>query len=123
MAVIQVKSDLIEQIEGVAGRNGGNTQEFVDKAIRIYLAQCQREKIRVEAEAFERQRDFLLSQYAGEYVAINEGQVIDHDEDLRSLHLRVHERLGRVSVLLRKVSTEPSSELIFRSPRFEATLS
>ena len=47
------------------------------------------------------------------------GQVIDHDQDVRTLHLRVFNQLGRVPVLLKKVTSEPDRELVFRSPRFE----
>ena len=70
-------------------------------------------------EAFNRQRVKLLAQFSDEYVAVHNGQVIDHDKDLRTLHLRIFKRLGRMPVLLKQVTQEPARELVFRSPRFE----
>ena len=54
-----------------------------------HLRPYQREKIRAETDAFHAQKTELLIQYAGEYVAMHQGAVIDHDLDLRTLHLRV----------------------------------
>ncbi len=46
-------------------------------------------------------------------------QVIDYDPDLRTLHLRVHARLGRMPVLLKQVTADPEPDWVFRSPKFE----
>ena len=50
---------------------------------------------------------------------MHQGTVIDHDLDLRTLHLRVFAQLGHTSVLLKQVTPEAERELVFRSPRFE----
>ena len=68
---------------------------------------------------FEEQKSQLLAQYAGQYIAMHQGNVVDHDLNLRALHLRVFENLGHKPVLLKQVTTEPERELVFRSPRFE----
>lgn len=81
-----------------------------------------RAKIRVEREAFEQQHATLLANYPNQYVAVHNGQVIDHDPDLRTLHLRIFGRLGHTTVLLKKVTKEPERELVFRSPRFAHSL-
>ena len=74
-----------------------------------------RKKIRAETKAFEQQREMLLTNYLGQYVAVHDGQVIDHDPDLLTLHLRVVERLGDIAVLLKKVTTKPERDLVVRS--------
>ncbi len=61
----------------------------------------------------------LRKQYEGEYIAVHRGQVIDHDPDLRTLHLRVFAEIGHAVVLLKKVTNQPDRELVFRSPRLE----
>ena len=119
MLTINLKQDLAEQISFLAGKSQAKAEAFVDKALRSYLAQFRREKIRAETEAFRQQHDELLTKYSDRYVAVHEGQVIDHDQDLRALHLRVFNRLGHIPVLLKKVTSEPERELVCRSPCFE----
>lgn len=121
MLTITLKPDVAEQIRYLAGSGEAevDTEAIVDKALRSYLTQLRREKIRAENEAFEQQHSALLTNYRSEYIAMHEGQVIDHDPDLRILHLRVFARLGHTPVLLKRVTVEPERELVFRSPRFE----
>ena len=115
MLTITLKPDIVEQIRYLV--SSGDAK--VDKALRSYLMQLRHEKIRAESEAFEQQLPALLANYRGEYVAMHEGQVIDHDPDVRTLHLRIFAQLGHTPVLLKKVTEEPERELVFRSPRFE----
>lgn len=121
MLTVTLKPDVAEQLRHLtgSGETGVDPEAIVDKALRSYLTQLRREKIRAESEAFERQLTLLLTRYRGEYVAVHEGQVIDHDPDLRTLHLRVFAQLGHTPVLLRKVTEETEQELVFRSPRFQ----
>ena len=119
MLTVTLRPDVAEQITHLAGETQTNAEAVVDKAVRAYLVELRREKIRAETEAFERQRKSLLAAYPGEYVAIHEGNMIDHDPDLRTLHLRVFARLGHAPVLLKRVIEQPERELVFRSPRFE----
>jgi hypothetical protein len=119
MTTVTLDPALVQQIENLTGKDAADAQTFVEKAVRAYLIQVQREKIRAETEAFNAQHDKLRAKYPGQYVTLHQGKVIDHDSDLRTLHLRVYEQLGRTSVLLKRVTDEPERELIFRSPRLE----
>jgi hypothetical protein len=78
-----------------------------------------RRKIEAESSAFEAMKPQLLGKYAGQYVAIHNGKLIDHDPDLRTLHLRVYKKHGRTPVLLKQVLAGPERELTIRSPRLE----
>lgn len=78
-----------------------------------------RKKIQSETEAFVTQYEILLAKYLGQYVAMHEGKVIDHDVDLRTLHLRVYERVGYTPVLLKQVTAELERALVLRSPRLD----
>jgi hypothetical protein len=118
MLTIQLKPDLAEQIASLVGEEQVNAEAFVDKALRAYLTQFRQEKIRTETEAFHQQYDELSAKYPNQYVALHQGQIIDHDPDLRTLHLRVFNRLGHVPVLLKQVTDGPDREWVFRSPRF-----
>ena len=65
-------------------------------------------------------RDPVLSVYnVLEFARANEGQVIDHDVDLRVLHGRVYARMGVIPVLLQKVTVEPAPDILVRGPRLD----
>lgn len=119
MTTITLPSKLAQQIENFGGENESDTQAFVEKAIQAYLVQMRREKIEAETDAFNAQYEKLRKNYSGYYVAIHQGEVIDHDLDLRTLHLRVYEQVGHTPVLLKQVTNESERELTFRSPRLE----
>ena len=119
MTTITLTSNLAQQIENFGGGHGSDAQAFVEKAVQAYLMQMRREKIEAETDAFNAQYKKLRENYSGYYVAVHQGKVIDHDLDLRTLHLRVYEQVGRTPVLLKQVTNEPERELTFRSPRLE----
>jgi len=119
METISIDPTAAEQISHMADYGKTNVEVIVDRALRTYLTQSRHQKIRVETNAFERQREALLAGYPDQYVAIHESKVIDHDLDLRTLHLRVFKQLGHTPVLLKRVTKEPERDLVFRSPHFE----
>lgn len=119
MLTVNLKPDVAEQVRQLAEGAQIEAEAIVDDALRTYLAHARREKLEAEAQAFETQRPALLRQYHGEYVAMDKGQVIDHDTDLRALHLRVFGKLAHTPVLLKRVTDQPEPELVIRSPRLE----
>jgi hypothetical protein len=48
----------------------------------------------VEREAFDRQRVQLMRRYAGQYVALSGGSVVDHDPDDEALAARMFKKVG-----------------------------
>ncbi|MEA3397766.1 MAG: DUF5678 domain-containing protein [Chloroflexota bacterium] len=65
-------------------------------------------------------RSQLVAKYLGNYVAIHNGKVVDHDPDVRTLHLRIRRRYGRAPILLRQVTKDMEQpEMVFRSPKLE----
>jgi len=119
MLTITLKPDVADQVNQLASGAQTQAEAIVDEALRQYLREFRRQKIEAEGDAFEQQRVVLLAQYPGEYVAMHEGTVIDHDQALGALHLRVFARLGHTPVLLKQVTAEAEREAVFRSPRFE----
>ncbi len=119
MVTVTLKPDVAEQVSQLAEETQTQAETIVDEALRNYLAQARREKLEAENLAFEQQRMTLLAQYRGEYVALHGGRVIDHDRDVRALHLRVFAKLAHMPVLLKQVTESPDRELLLRSPRFE----
>lgn len=119
MLTVTLKSDVAEQITRLAHEGQTDADTLVDRAVRSFLSQAQRIKLRAEQAEFERQKSSLLLRYRGQYIAMHAGQVIDHDADLRTLYLRVYARLTDTTVLLKRVTAESERELVIRSPKLE----
>ena len=60
-----------------------------------------------ERLAFRRLLPELLPTYRGRYVAIHEGQVVDSDEALIPLAMRVYNRHGYVPIYMDLVTDQP----------------
>jgi len=71
-----------------------------------------------EKAAYLRLYPQLKTQYAGQYVAIHDGQLVDHDTDYGALFERIDDRFPDRFVWLTRVEDEPIGTLAFRSPRF-----
>lgn len=90
--------------------NADNTFEednkFEDNAFEEVVAR--------EIAAFHELHPTLLQQYLGEFVAIQEQTVVDHDVEKLALYERIHNMYPNQFVLMRRVEDEPEPELHFR---------
>ncbi len=68
--------------------------------------------------AFQQIHASLLKRYRGEYVAIYQGQLVDHDNDKVALLERIEQTYPNKFVLMRPVQEQPEREFYFRSPRY-----
>jgi hypothetical protein len=119
MAEVALRHDLLEPLRHEAERQGVSLDDFVNILLDQHLTKTRREKLLAEFEIFQAKHATLRACYPGEYVAMREGQVIDHDLDCRVLHQRVRSHYGRAPVLIAQVTDEPVQEIIMRSPRLE----
>jgi hypothetical protein len=76
-----------------------------------------------EEAAYRAMHAELMAQYAGEYVAIHQGWLIDHDRDELALLRRLDAHYSDDVVLMKQVRLLPESELRFRSPRLVGNVS
>ena len=114
------KPELLERLEQIATAQGVTTEELLHQAVNEYLERMAQQKIQAESAAFEKLHSELVTKYLGDYVAIHDGVVVDHDSDVRTLHLRIRKQFGRIPVLLRQVTKEvEQQDLVFRSPKLE----
>lgn len=77
----------------------------------------QLEQIDREQQAYEAQHSQILKKYAGQYIAMRHGKVVDHDEDSVELWHRVHKNYGKEPILITPVLDEPRQVITVRSPR------
>lgn len=119
MGAIDLSSRLLEQIQWIAEWQQVTVDEVATRAVSSYLDRLEWEKLQAEMDAFRSQLPALLETYPDQYVAIHDGQVIDHNADLRALYSRVYARMGSVPVLLQKVTAAPFPDILVRGPRLE----
>ena len=74
-------------------------------------------QIDLEQQSFVAQHDALLQAYAGQYIAMFQGSVVDHDMDRVALSLRVRKQYGNQPVLITLVRPETLQDIVIRSPR------
>ena len=110
---------LIERIRDVARETNKDTTQVVETAVQAYLDQLDREKLHEEAEAFWAMQADLTTRYQGEYVAVHQRQVVDHDPDVVRLEQRIAEQWGEAAILIAPVTDEPRRDLSTVSFRLE----
>ncbi len=70
-----------------------------------------------EQRAFRQLLPSLLSTLLGEYVAVHEGQVVEHGLDKLSVADRAYARFGYVPIFVSRVMDEPIAPERIPSPR------
>ena len=69
-----------------------------------------------EEKAYQAMHQQLIANYTGEYVAIYQGKLIDHDANEIALLQRLDANYPHDVVLMRQVLPQPEPELRIRSP-------
>ncbi|MEY2427481.1 MAG: hypothetical protein QOJ40_366 [Verrucomicrobiota bacterium] len=72
------------------------------------LSQPPANGVDAERRAFERQRVQLMRRYAGEYVALSDERVVDHDTDDEALAARMFKKLGETPFYIARLEETPS---------------
>ncbi len=116
MAVVLPES-LEMEIHEAADRQGINATEFVISAVQLALAEYREQQIAVEARAWYALPPAERQNYAGRYVAVYRGRVIDTDVDQRVLVLRVQQQVGHAPVMITEGGDHPLPIYTLRSPR------
>ena len=111
---------IVREAKAAAARRGSTLAAFVSDALdRNFHENADgddSEALRDAMRWYEKNRPRLLSRHRGEYIAIVERRVIDHDRDFEALADRVFTRLGLRSVFMPRVEAgEPRARV--RSPR------
>jgi len=116
---VLISEQVLAELAPIAEREDKEISELVNEALRRYLWEVRERKIDREMEAYRAMHAELKRRFLGEYVAIHNGKLIDHDTDRRALSRRVRQKYGNVAVLITPVEDKPERELLMLSPRFE----
>jgi len=117
MLTITLNDQTASQVTKMAEAQSTSPEEIIEKAIRDLLhAEASRILAR-ETAVFRTLHAQLLQKYPGEYVALHQGQMIDHDPDQLALYLRVDEQYPDEVILIKQVCSEIEEIYNIRSPR------
>lgn len=118
---LTLPDDVYRQVEQTAQSANRPVQDvLVDSIIQSFPKLHTHDKRALmdhERQAFEAMYEDLLRQYEGQYVAVHQGQVVDHDTDQLALLRRRKLNYPQDVVLIAQVSSEAQRVLHFRSPR------
>lgn len=119
--VVDLPDSVYRRIESLARQSQREVNdvvaEVVARSVRPFPVNANREAMLRESAAFRRLHPALIKEFAGRYVAILDGKVVDHDPDPVALLQRVRNNYPNRTVLRRKVDRMPEVILHFRSPR------
>ncbi len=137
MAQIPLPDNLLARLRRTAQQDGLSLPLLFEQMLDAYLRSRQQHKpengadriddpqaaempdpMQREIAAFRQLHAALLKRYRGEYVAIYQGQLIDHDSDQLALLDRIEKAYPNDFVLIRPVQEQPEREFYFRSPRY-----
>ena len=120
---LAVSDPVYRQAEVLARRSNRPVEEVLretlEQAFPPFHVHPRRDAMQREEAAFEQMRAELWERFPLHFVAINQGRLIDHDEDQIALVRRLRERAPEADVMLiRQVTATEPPPLRFRSPRF-----
>lgn len=115
MSTLQISDDLAQLIQREAANRGMPIEDFL-KAV------LQRERTLTDRLKIEQEQEWWLSsplseraKYEGEFVAVHNQRLVDHDKDAAVLTQRVRAQFGKTAVLI--MPAEGPRELRIFSPR------
>jgi hypothetical protein len=116
--MIQLPQDLYDAVRKKAAAQEKTTDALVIEWVSEHLDESETSEItqafEQEVAAFEQMRSDLLTQYAGQFVAIYQGKVVASGSEKLALLDKVREEYGNVVCYIEKVA--PDSPRTVRMP-------
>ena len=116
---VLIQDHVFTELIPIAKQEDKEISELVTEALQRYLWEIKERRIDREMETYRAMHAELKHRFLGQYVAIHNGELVDHDADRRALSRRVRQKYGSVAVLITPVEEEPEREFLMQSPRFE----
>ncbi len=112
---IVLRPELQAELERNAEQEARSVNELLNEALEYYFETRQEEKLSQEIVAYEKMHPELWQKFAGQWVAIHNEELVDHDIDDVALHRRVRAQYGQTVVLIRQVRETPIEEIWIRT--------
>ena len=119
MPTVAVEPQLYSRVEEAALEHQVSIDEILATAFRLYLWELDRRQISEESTIYRQRFAELKAQYLGQYIAMHNGQVVDHDADFQALRQRIRQRFGRTPVMITLVEDVAERPLVRHGFRME----
>jgi hypothetical protein len=107
MSDIEVSIELFRPLEQLAAEHGKSVESIVEELIVDYLREQRHQFLLQEMARFRAQHAELHGRYEGQFIAMRDGRVLDHDIDGGILYKRIREKHGEIPVLIVAVNEQP----------------
>ena len=119
MHAVILDQDVYKRLTTIAKEHGTTADALLEEAAWRYLWDVERQEISKESEVFRQRYPELKEKYLGQYIAMHQGEIVDHDADEDALWERVRQRFGRTPVLILRVEDTPERMLTRLGFRYE----
>ena len=100
-----------------ANRTGKTLSTLAEEWLRHQYQTLRREQLAFQTKRFWENHAALYARYPNQYVAFYNDKVLDYDDELRQLALRVRAAHGNLPLVIAQVTAEPILGYQMRSPR------
>lgn len=119
---IGIPQKLFQRVQALASERHQAVPDLLEEAIELVEGSLpvddkEDHQMFLEEEAYQIMHHELMTQFAGQYVAIFQGKVVDNDQDEMALLDRINARFPQQIVLLKQVQPLPEPDIFVRSPR------
>lgn len=124
MPVIEIKQQWVDELAELQQNSAVlPLHDVVERALQQYLFRQRQEKIARERRWYEAHHQEVVQQYRGQYVAIHNGQIVDTDQDGRTLSKRIRQHYGRTAIALIQVAdtAEPPALYVYSPKLIQAS--
>jgi len=123
MPSVTLSPELTDLLTAEAERSGKTLSTLAEEWLRQQYQTLRREQLAVQTNRFWTNHAALYARYPNQYVAFYNDAVLDHDDDLRALALRVRAAHGNLPIVMAQVTAEPVTDYQMRSPRLQRVAS
>ncbi len=121
-STLEIPTQLYNRIERLATLHDESVAYVLERALDLVedqpLELAQSDAMSREEAAYRAMHSELFERYAGQYVAVFNGELVDHDADELALYRRIDKRYPHDVVLMKQVEKSPEKVYHIRSPRF-----
>jgi hypothetical protein len=97
---LQISEELARTIQKEAKAQGKSVEDFLRSAVQRERTLAERQKIEAEQQWWVSLPLSKRAKYEGEYIAIHNQKLVDHDINESKLYSRVREKYGKTPVLI-----------------------
>lgn len=130
MVMIPLSEQTVERLRALARQYDTDISDLLEMAVARFLAagvdtsaqlspasaSAPQQVIDREQRLYAARHADLLARYAGETIAMVDGEVIDHDADRAALSRRIRQRYGNQPIFMTPVLPDPVQQIEVRSP-------